>query len=69
MHTAFDPLRDLFISGEAIKRRAIIDLFNKTMSGEKKYFLRWNHTVKTIISILKCRKTIEFFDTAHNLLL
>jgi len=68
MHLAFDPFKQLLQTGESIKRRAIIDLFNKTMSGQKRLFLRWSHTVQTQNSITRCRKTIEFFDALNTLI-
>ena len=48
MKRSYVALKNEFEVGQAIKKRAVIQLINTTSSGQKKFFSRWsNLTEKT----------------------
>lgn len=62
LKNSFESYKQELFEGEAVKKRAIINLLNKTMSGQKRYFLRWHQYVETGKKILLCKTTIDFFE-------
>lgn len=59
---SIDPLKQEMQEGEAVKKRAIITLLNKTMSQSNRIFMAWHKDTQNDKQILKCRTTISFFE-------
>lgn len=56
------PLKDALLEGEAVKKKAILNLLNKTMSAHKRMFMHWHEFAVTQRHLIKCRMTIDFFE-------
>jgi len=65
LRLGFNPLQEQLQEGEALKKRAIINLLNKTMSQHKRMFLSWSNTMKSAKALLKCRRTIMFCESLN----
>ena len=58
---SFKPLIDLFYEGEAVKKRAIITMFNKTQGSNRRMFNNWNAITKKDKVVMECKNIGGFF--------
>jgi len=63
-----EPLKGALYEGEAVKKRAIINLLNKTMSAHKRMFMHWHEFSVTLRHLLRSRATIALFENISSTL-
>ena len=59
---SFGAFRNELDEGQAFKKRAVIQLINVTMGGQKKFYNRWLETVKNSILYKRCKAVAQLFE-------
>jgi len=63
---ALGAFRNEFEEGQAVKKRAVIQLIDTTMGGQKKMYNRWIQTVKQNKLYERCKLLTSLFENTHN---
>jgi hypothetical protein len=59
---SFGAFKNELDEGQAFKKRAVIQLINITMGGQKKFYNRWIQTVQNDILYKRCKAVAQLFD-------
>ncbi len=68
MKHSFRELYDIYLEGEAAKKRVISVLVEKAMGNNKKFFLRWDFETKNHKIVNRCKLTVDLFENLHMVL-
>ena len=64
----FNAFRIDFDEGQAAKKRAVIQLINTTMGGQKKMYNRWHNITEKTRLMNECRLVTGMFGTLNNVI-
>ena len=62
---AIGAFKNEFEQGQATKKRAVIQLIDTTMGGQKKFYQRWMNITEKSKLIKECQLISQFFNTLN----
>ena len=65
LRKSFNAFRSEFDEGQAAKKRAVIQLINATMGGQKKMYNRWSNITERTRLMNECRQVTNLFSTIN----
>ena len=65
LRQSFNAFRTELDEGQAVKKRAVIQLINTTMGGQKKMYGRWFNITERTRLMNECKQVSNFFSTVN----